>query len=173
MRAAPPFLLSAPKGPIEKLMRFSSVAACITVELTFHWSDWGKGSLRLGHVTLLPDAFDLEKLCLITHNGGKDLEHFPLSGKIVDHGAPVSFLVSSSHGVGMTEGWAEITDGKTGIRVSVDRATAPLLGLPVHRQAGGSLFCQLQLSALELDDTRKPNAHHKGPRLFRFSISAA
>ena len=166
-------VIDTPKGPIEKLMRFSHEAACIAVELTFHWSDWGKGSLRLGHVTLLPDAFDLEKLCLITHNGGKDLEHFPLSGKIVDHGAPVSFLVSSSHGIGMTEGWAEITDGNTGIRVSVDRATAPLLGLLVHRQAGGSLFCQLQLSALELDDTRKPNAHHKGPRLFRFSISAA
>ena len=35
-----------------------------------------------------------------------------------------------------------------------------------------SLFCQLQLSALELDDTRKPSPYAAGPRRFRFSVSA-
>ena len=89
----------------------------------------------------------------------------------------MSFLVSSSHGVGMTEGWAEIGDGRTGLRVEVDRATAPLLGMLCHRPATNhrgepSLFCQLQLSALELDDTRKPGAYRPGPRRFRFSVSA-
>ena len=166
-------VIETPKGPIEKLLRFCAESPRIDVELTFHWNDWGKGSLRLGHITLLPDAFDWKTLALTTHNGGKTAERFALSGAAIDHGAPVSFLVSSSHGIGMTDGWAEISDGNTAVRVSVDRATAPLLGLLVHRQAGGSLFCQLQLSALELDDTRKPSAYHEGPRLFRFSISAA
>jgi hypothetical protein len=101
--------------------------------VTFDWSDWGKGSLRLGHVTLLPDAFDWEKLSLTTHNGGKDCETFSLKDSLVDHGAPVSFLVSSSHGLGLTEGWAEIGDGKTTIRIDVDRATAPLLGFLTHQ----------------------------------------
>jgi len=40
---------------------------------------------------------------------------------------PVSFLVSSSHGLGMTEGWAEIGDDKTHLRIEVDRCTAPLM----------------------------------------------
>ena len=61
-------------------------------------------------------------------------ESFPLAGQTIDHGAPVSFLVSSSHGFGMTEGWAEIGDGKTRLRIEVDRATAPLLGLLTHRR---------------------------------------
>jgi len=59
------------------------------------------------------------------------------------------------------------------VRIGVDRATAPLLGLLTHRRASGSVFCQLQLSALELDETRKPDAYARGPRRFRFGIAAA
>ncbi|HEY0282457.1 MAG TPA: hypothetical protein VGC27_07530, partial [Rhizomicrobium sp.] len=134
---------------------------------------WGKGSLRLGHLTLLPDAFDWSRLSLTTHNGGKDPETFALAGETVDHGAPVSFLVSASHGLAMTEGWAEIGDDRHRLRIEVDRGTAPLLGLLTHKRLRGGVFCQLTLSALELDDTRKPAALHPGPRRFRFSVSAA
>ena len=91
-------------------------------------------------------------------------ERFALAGRTIDHGAPVSFLVSSSHGFGMTEGWAEIGDGK---HRAADR------GRPRHRAAcwecsptdsrAKKLFCQIQLSALELDDTRKPGAYRHGP----------
>jgi hypothetical protein len=162
--------IDTPKGPIEKTLRFSATEPRVDFDLVLHWEDWGKGSLRLGHITLLPEAFDWAKLSLTTHNGGKDSETFSLKDASVDHGAPVSFLVSCSHGIGMTEGWAEIGDDQTRIRVEVDRATAPLLGLLTHRQSGGSLFCQLALSALELDETRKPCAFVKGPRRFRFGI---
>jgi hypothetical protein len=70
----------------------------------------------------------------------------------------------------MTEGWAEFSDGKRGVRVEVDRETAPLLGLLTYRQVGGSLFCQLALSMLELDDTRRPSPYINGPRRARFSL---
>jgi len=159
------------KGSIEKVMRFHARKPRIDFDVTFDWCDWTKGSLRLGHITLLPDAFDWEKLCLTTHNGGKDCETFTLKETTVDHGAPVSFLVSSSHGLGLTEGWATIGDGKTTIRIDVDRATAPLLGFLTHKRIGGSLFCQFVLSALELDETRKPSPYRGGPRRFRFGIS--
>ena len=165
--------VETPKGAIEKTLRFHARAPRIDFDLSFHWNDWGKGSLRLGHLTLLPDAFDWAKLSLTTHNGGKDPETFALAGETVEHGAPVSFLVSASHGLGMTEGWAEIGDDKNRLRLEVDRATAPLLGLLTHRRVGGSLFCQLALSALELDDTRKPTPLRPGTRRFRFSVSAA
>jgi hypothetical protein len=168
--------LDTPKGRIEKQMRFSGSEKRIDFDLTFHWDDWGKGVLRLGHFTLLPNAFSLDRLRLATANGG-GRESFALAGRAIDHGAPVSFLVSSSHGIGMTEGWAEIGDDRTRLRIEVDRTTAPLLGMLTHRPARRSdgsagLFCQLQLSALELDDTRKPSNYRDGPRRFRFSIRA-
>ncbi len=107
---------------------------------------------------------------LTTHNGGLTTERFALHGETVDHGAPVSFLVSASCGFGMTEGWAELSDGTRGVRVEVDRETAPLLGLLTHREVKGRLFCQLILSALELDDTSRPTPYLAGPRRVRFSI---
>jgi hypothetical protein len=63
-------------------------------------------------------------------------------------------------------------DAKTRLKITVDRATAPLLGMLTHRMSGKKLFCQFALSALELDDTRKPSAYAGGPRRFRFSVSA-
>jgi hypothetical protein len=163
-------VIDTPRGAIQKTLRFHSGTPRVDFDITFHWSDWGKGSLRLGHITLLPDAFDWKALTLTTHNGGSVPETFSLAGQTVDHGAPVSFLVSASCGLGMTEGWAELGDGRHKIRVEVDRGTAPLLGLLTHREVGGSLFCQLVLSALELDDTRRPDPYREGPRRMRFSL---
>jgi hypothetical protein len=162
--------IETPKGPIAKRMRFHADEPRVDFDLGFNWSDWGKGCLRVGHITLLPEAFDWSRLRLTTHNGGKDCETFSLNASRVEHGAPVSFLVSSSYGLGMTEGWADIGDDNTRLRIEVDRQTAPLLGLLTHRRVGGSLFCQLALSALELDETRKPAAYRDGPRNVRFSI---
>ncbi len=165
--------IETPKGPIEKTLRLSASQPRVDFDIVFHWSDWGRGALRLGHVTLLPEAFDWEKLSLATHNGGKVAERFALAGHDVEHGAPVSFLVSASHGLGVTEGWAELGDGETNIRVEVDRGTAPLLGLLTHKRIGGSLFCQLMLSAMELDETRKPFVYQQSPRRFRFAVASA
>ncbi|MBS0276763.1 MAG: glycoside hydrolase family 57 [Proteobacteria bacterium] len=166
-------VIATPLGPIRKTLRFGSRAPRVDFDITFDWTEWGRGALRMGHFTLLPGAFEWAKLSLTTHNGGKEAETFSLNGHAVDHGAAVSFLVSSSHGIGMTEGWAELGDDNTRVRIDVDRATAPLLGLLTHRRAAGSVFCQLQLSALELDETRKPCAFVNGARRFRFGISAA
>ncbi len=164
--------IETPKGAIEKNLRFCAHQPRVEFDLTFHWADWGKGVLRLGHFTLLPEAFDPAALYLKTCNGG-GAERFALAGQTIEYGAPVSFLVSSSHGLGLTEGWAEIGDAHTKLKIEVDRSTAPLLGLLTHRMSGKKLFCQFMLSALELDDTRKPGAYAEGPRRFRFSISAA
>ena len=164
--------INTARGDIEKTLRIHASEPRIDFDLIFDWQDWGRGSLRLGHITLLPDAFDWETLRLTTHNGGHDAESYLLRGTNIEHGAPVSFLVSASYGLGMTEGWAEIGDKEKHFRVEIDRSTAPLLGLLTHRNIGGSLFCQLMLSALELDETRKPAAYRTGPRRFRFSICA-
>jgi len=161
-------------GVIDKRMHFHGDRRCIDFDITFEWDSWNPGSLRLGHFTLLPDAFHLDRLRFATNNGG-GRESFSLAGQNFEHGTPVSFLVSSSVGLGMTEGWLEIGDDKTKLRIEVDRSCAPLLGMIVHRPArrhaaSNSLFCQVQLSAAELDDTRKPDTYRSYPRRFRFRI---
>lgn len=163
--------MPTPLGPIRKRMTFHGSAPRIDFDLEFPWQSWGRGSLRLGHITLLPDAFAQDRLFYATTNGG-GTERFSLSGKTIEHGAPVSFLVSASCALGMTEGWLELSDGNRAVRIDVDREIAPLVGLLNHRTPGGKLFCQLMLSALELDDTRKPSPYREGPRRFRFSIMA-
>jgi len=164
--------IETPRGPIVKRLNFHAHLPRVDFDIVFHWSEFGVGRLRLGHFTLLPDAFDTRALSLTTHNGGKDPEIFRLNGQSVDHGEPVSFLVSSSSGIGLTEGWADLSDGKTRVRIEVDRRVAPLLGLLTYREVRSGPFCQLVLSALEFDDTRKPSNYRDGPRHFRFSVSA-
>jgi hypothetical protein len=162
--------ISTPLGPIQKMLRFHADRPRLDFDIVFHWKEWPKGSLRLGHITLLADAFDAEHLAFAAHNGGAASERFALHGTTVEHGAPAAFLVSSSHGLGLTEGWAELSDGKRTVRVEVDRETAPLLGLLTHRLVKGRLFCQLALSMMELDDTRRPSTYREGVRRARFSI---
>lgn len=161
--------IATPQGPIIKRMHFHADAPRIDFDLEFRWAHWGRGSLRLGHITLLPQAFDESSLTYSTNNGGAT-ETFSLAEQTVEHGAPVSFLVSATCALGMTEGWLALGDKDHTVRIEVDRAVAPLIGLLNHRHAGGKLFCQLMLSALELDDTRKPAPYREGPRRFRFSI---
>ena len=157
------------QGPIIKRMVFPADAPRIDFDLEFQWPQWGRGALRLGHITLLPSAFDERSLYYATTNGGAP-ERFALTGQTVEHGAPVSFLVSAGCALGMTEGWLDFGDARHTVRVEVDREAAPLIGLINHRQSGDMLFCQLMLSALELDDTRKPAPYREGARRFRFSI---
>lgn len=165
-------------GPIRKLMTFHADSPRIDFDLEFGWQSFGRGSLRLAHVTLLGEAFDEESLSFAAHNGGREPDRFALVGQSVEHGAPVSFLVSASCALGMTEGWLELADKRHRIEILVDRETAPLIGLVNHRRpgadnGGGKLFCQVMLSALELDDTCKPAPYRDGPRHFRFSIKAS
>ncbi len=164
--------ITTPQGPIRKLMTFHGGKPQIDFDLEFDWRDFGRGSLRLAHVTLLGEAFDEDSLSFAAHNGGRDPDRFALKNQIVEHGAPVSFLVSASCGLGMTEGWLELADARHRVEILVDRETAPLIGLINHRRSAGKLFCQAMLSALELDDTRKPVPYRQGPRRFRFSIKA-
>jgi len=156
-------------GPIFKRLRFGAHVPTVAFDLVFAWRDWERGSLRLGNFLLNPDAFDHERLSFLTHNGGRRAETFPLRDQHVDHGRPVSFLVSASTGLGMTEGWIEIGDDTRSFRVDVDRTVAPLVGLIHHERVGKSVFSRLSLSGLELDDTRKPCAP-TAPRRFRFGL---
>ncbi len=157
-------------GPIFKRLRFSAHTARVEYEIGFAWREWGRGSLRFGNFLLNPKAFDPDRLSYTTHNGGHRAEVFPLGAETVDHGQPVSFLVSASNGVGMTEGWLAIGDDTRSIRIDVDRTVAQLVGMVHHERTRGGFFARVALSALELDETRKPDATPL-PRCFRFALT--
>ncbi len=160
-----------PLGPVEKIVRIPGGAARVEIEQTFHWPSWGKGSLRLGHVTLKTDAFDTATLAYRTHNGGATEDVFRIADDKVDLGAAVSFLISCRAGVGMTEGALQIDDGINAVRLEADLATAAVIGLVEHRVLHGQTFCRMMLSALEVDETRKPDHEASTPRTVRYAIS--
>jgi hypothetical protein len=143
-------------GVLEKQVTVAADAPRIAVRYRLHWSPIPLGTLRLGHVTLMPGTFDPASLFIATHNGGDTLERFDLAGRDVDHIVPVSHLVSCRGGLGATEGIVEIGDVRTVVQIGIDRYAASLFPLVTMRQLGPRYFCRLTLSARELDDTSRP-----------------
>ncbi len=164
--------IATPLGPMTKVIEVGKTAANLKWRLTIDWPEWPRGSLRLGNFTLNPEAFEAKSLNFWAHNGGRDTTAFPLLDQVVDHGAPVSFLVSANAGVGLTEGWMEIGDAKRRYRIEVDMTKAALLGLVTHRQVDGRSFCRVSLSASEMDETRNPIDNNNGPREFSFALAS-
>jgi len=120
------------------------------------WKQLPLGSLRLGFVTLIPEAFDKDSLHYSTHNGGRSLERFDLKGSEVEHGKPVSFLVSASNGMGITGDNIIIGDDKSEIEITVDRSISSPLAMVAYQEIDNSYFCRVCFSLREMDDTTRP-----------------
>ena len=161
--------VSTPLGTIRKAVAIENERPRISFEYDFDWVEAPAGSLRLGHFTLAPEAFDRSTLWYATHNGGREMERFALAGHSVDQGVPVSLMVTASTCVGMTEGVFEIGDANRTVRVEIDRSSAAVVGVVTYREIGESFFCRLSLSALENDETRRPAGGLRLPRVC-FSI---
>ena len=146
-------------GPIHKTITVSNSLRSIRFDTAFGWQIDRPACLRIGGITLNPDAFNQNELTYRTHNGGRDFEEFPLKGKTVDHGAPISLQVSANCAVGMTEEWLDIGDKDHRVRISADHGKATVAGLVTHKPIGDRTFCRLSLTALEFDETRKAGQH--------------
>jgi hypothetical protein len=142
-------------GPVKKELVIGGERGGVELSFDVDWPTKSVGSLRLGFVTLLPGAFDAATLFYRTHNGGRDAETFPLADKVVEHGAPVSALVSASHALGVTDGVLEIGDRDKAVTIEVEKATSALVGMISHHPLGRQVFCQSMFSAEEIDDTRR------------------
>ena len=140
-------------GPVEKTIRIFGNKPGLQIIHRFLWPSCPVGALRLGHITLHPEAFDGRQLFFRTHNGGDALETFPLTGQPINHLAPVSTLVSANAALGMTSGIVELGDNQKWIRVRVDKAAAALTGHIVFSPVGERFLYRLVLSAMETDDT--------------------
>lgn len=164
--------LPTPLGDVVK--RYTVAGGTVTLEYRLEWAVMPVGSLRLGDITLQPDAFDQGTLFYRTHNGGRRPETFFLNGATVDHGEAVSFLVSASHAMGITEDVVELGDATRCVRVEVDKSKAALVGLMTYHQIRPTYFCRLSFSAAEVDETRHAvGLDPERPLVIRLSISAA
>jgi hypothetical protein len=159
-------------GMLTKQISISPAQETVCIEYQFDWPTIPLGSLRLGNITINPEAFDAETLFFRTHNGGFAPETFPVAEKRIFHGEATSFLVSAKQGVGITGGSLEIGDARTLLRVDIDRSLAALLGLITAKPAGSSYFFRCALSAGEMDETSKPR-RRKGPLRARLTLSAS
>ena len=162
-------------GMIEKSITVDPDAGEVSVDWTLRWSELPPGSLRLGHVTVHPEAFDPASLFYATHNGGDAIERHTLRGASFDHGAAVSALVSARGGLGATEGLIVLGDAQTHVRIRVDQSVARPLGLIVYRPAGERFFLRCILSLTESDETRRGAIVRSPdrPQRARVSYSAA
>jgi len=148
--------VGTPLGLVKKSILAYRKVPMVAIEYCLAWKSLPSGSLRLGHITLNPEAFERSSLFFRTHNGGFEWERFNLTEAAggFDHGKPISFLVSASQGLGLTEEVVELGDSQRSLLIEVDKTAAALIGLITYRPVGQSYFYRLSLSAREMDETR-------------------
>lgn len=156
-------------GPWRKRLRVYRNAPRIELvhDLSFH--DARLASLRLGMVTLRPEAWDLASLSFGTVNGGPDVEWHALgAGAKLGQSQAVSSAVSATSCLGATEGWVALRDRTHGVLVSTDRARAATAAMLDFEAVDDGFFCRLTHTAAETDETRA--SFLRGRLTFAFSI---
>lgn len=142
-----------------KTVRYCPKEQSVSIAYDLGDSLQGAGSRRLGYATLNPHFFDISSLFYGTHNGGDLLEIFSLhrDGKAigVDHGKPVSRLVSASTALGMTGGVIYLGDSTHVVGIEMKRNDCAGLGMISCAQVRDSFFVRAYLSVEELDETRR------------------
>lgn len=160
-------------GKLYKTLRIGAIdnQPSIMLDYLMEWSKPMFGSLRLGHITINPDAFSPERLFYATQNGGYELETFRISD-LIDHGDAVSFLVSAKQVLGCTGSVIRLGDRKHCLNIAVDRTASALAGMIQYQKVGRSYICRLIWSAREMDDSSKASAHLVEPLKCTLRISS-
>lgn len=160
-------------GEVVKTVVLDGDAHAVDIHYAIGWDEIPRGSLRLGYVTLLPEAFSAAQLWFATHNGGDAVTRFELADSAdFDHGAPVSAIVSSRQGLGVTEGVVLIGDDRHALAIGVDQLLSKPLGLVSFRVARPGHLTRVCFSIAEEDDTRRGPIALATSREFRVSVSA-
>ena len=145
--------VDTPFGRVRKEILINGLSPEFGIVYHFLWPNCSNGILRVGHVTLNPELFQRESLFYRTHNGGKRAETFHLGNSSFNHLAPVTTLVSTSDGLGVTSGLVELGDARHSLLVTVDKCSAALTGHIVYAPVDRRYFYRLIFSAMEMDDT--------------------
>lgn len=184
LSAVDPLMAVGPEGPsvatgvttdlgrIEKRWTLDANGRALILDMRVTGMASMLGSLRFGFITLNADSFEAADLHVWTHNGGDRLEGFAFKDRAVNHGRPVSALVSANAAFGVTEGVVVIGDRTRCLRIAFDKTDAALIALAHHEVVRGKTFCRLAFSAQELDDTSRVEAGGGDDLAVRFTITA-
>ena len=148
--------LAGPWGELWKTLWVYRDVPRVDVRYHFVLRDERPRSLRLGVLTLDPDAFARDRLQYATVNGGRDVERFALGDVRVAQHEAVSPTVSARGCLGATEGWVDVGDDAAGVTVAWDPATHAAAPLVQHDPAGDRALTRIHLSLAESDDTAAP-----------------
>lgn len=151
LRATMPSIL----GPIHKQVRIFTDQPRIEIGYALDWKELPVGSLRLGHLLLIPDHWKRSALQIVTNQGGGE-ERIPFGRAEVNHGQSVSAQVSALSGFAMSENSLTVSDGRSGIRMEPIEGETALMAQLTHQSVGQSWFGRLAFSARELDETIHP-----------------
>jgi len=162
--------IATPLGKIRKRLRVSAEGQ-LTIEYRLEWEEMPPGSLRLAHVTLNPEAFSPGQLYFESHSGGFLPERFSLGARRIEHGRPVSFLVSASNAMGITNGELSLGDNERTIKVQTRLEQACVVAQVTFIPLVGSFFYRATFSAAELDETCRNRPRVDFPRILSFKIT--
>ena len=163
--------IATPLGMIRKRIRVSPEGQ-LGLEYELCWEEMPPGSLRLAHVTLIPEAFASDQLYFESQNGGFHTERFQVGRQRIEHGRSVSFLVSASGAMGMTNGELTLGDQHLNVKVQTHMDQAAVVAQITFVPVAGSFFYRASFSAAELDETCRNRSRKEFPRVFAFSIAA-
>lgn len=157
--------VQTPKGHIVKELCFDKNEECISVATAFPGWERPYGTVRVGTLTLLPDAF-AEALSIAFESGGKDMETFSLNEDVL-HQQPASSLVSASSGLGGVGGEIRIGNGTQWVNVSWDPAECAAFPMLTHQSCPPSALTRISFSLCEVDETYQPGGDLPG---FRYQL---
>lgn len=152
-------IISTSVGKIHKKICISKKEPVLELHYAFQDFIIPKGSFRLGFITLNPQLFDADSLYFSTCNGGYTPEKFFIGKRDFDHGSPVSFLVSASQGIGMTDGKIVIGDSARSIAIDVDMSLSVPIGLVSYNTVDDQYFFRIGFSLGEMDETVGNEGH--------------
>lgn len=164
--------LTCPVGNIEKSIVFCAQSGVVSFSYNIDWEKIPLGTLRVAHITLNPEVFDQGSLLYQCHNGGQKQEIFRIHSNKINHASPVSTLVSSSSGLGLTNGTLSIGDKKQTIEIRCPKSLAAYIGFIQYEKLKTKYFYRAILSAQEMDETSKPlsNKPFEFPNPLSFSV---
>lgn len=111
------------------------------------------GTVRVGFLTLVDEAFKYP-LIVSCKNGGESPEFFALADEM-DHGRAVSPMVSSTTGLGATDGMIIVGDADRSIAISWCPAKSAVVPMLINRKCKDKYLTRIALSLCELDDTSR------------------
>jgi len=144
-------------GSIVKTIALDAEAESVTIGYSFPGWERPLGTIRVGTLTLMPGTFQ-GPIRIECANGGPGREVFAVDDQF-DHTRATSRLISSSAGLGATDGSIVIGDGERRIEASWDPGDGAVLPMLSHEPSHPADLTRLFFSLLEMDDT----AHAGGP----------